>query len=334
MPKQHICMATSRRLIPVVDQLLGDFRSWLEVNWTPREDLAMAANEAVAACSGSEMPSPQARSEHLFALVNSKLKLNRCHLQRFLDAAAIRGIFPNYHDKAELLRLLDYADGASLANWLQSRRYDENLSHSFEPITRAESLSALHDQLRTGFVKRSDARDATPEERREQVLSALFGSYIFRSFPARTMHAHFNGDCRSEYFDDFYKHLLRFHPRGLCRDCALIFLKIDEALRGNCEPRELRNRLCGFINGAYERLANHCFFAILIKPFVEDGESGEWRLFSDLILYAEKHREVELEAGYFRSDDVERATVAHVPEIDLRAAQFRIANEGFFFRAL
>ena len=63
-----------------------------------------------------------------------------------------------------------------------------------------------------------------------------------------------------------------------------------------------------FIRETYERLSNHSVLAIQIRPFREGEEDGQWRLFSDLVLYAEKHREVRLKAGYFHPAKVEAAT--------------------------
>ena len=66
--------------------------------------------------------------------------------------------------------------------------------------------------------------------------------------------------------------------------------------------------------------------------FDEAGESGLWRLFSDLVLFAEKHRETRLAAGYFRPAEIEATTTAHIAGLDKSEADFGIAHEGFFFR--
>jgi hypothetical protein len=278
------------------------------------------------------MRSVKEREKCLFALVNSKLRLSRERFQHFVDRAAAQRVFLNYHDKAELLECFDHADQARFGHWLRECGHDSGLRELFKPISREETLAGLNEQLRTGTVRRKDAWKCALDERKNEVLRSLFGSYIFHVFPAEALHRHFNRDCRTAYHVDFYKHLLAFHGSSLHRDCALIVLMVDEVLRAGRSGRELRDALCSLVRAAYEKLANHCFLAISIRPFEEDKESGHWKLFSDLVLYAEKHREVELQSGYFCPVEIERATRAHVPNVDRTAARFDLANEGFFFR--
>jgi DNA modification methylase len=278
------------------------------------------------------MHSPGLREKRLFFLVNSKLGLNKARFQDFLDASAVQRIFPNYHDKAELLECLDYGDLARFDHWVERRGYDRSLRKLFKPISRDETLASLQEQLRTGAVSRKDARKCELHERKNEVLRSLFGSYVFHAFPEEALHRHFNPDCRSEYHADFYKHLLAFHGNALHRDCALIFLTVDDEVRRDRSAEELRDALCSFVRTAYERLANHCFLAILIRPFGENGENAQWTLYSDLVLYAEKHRETPLQSGYFRPQEIEKTTSSHIPDVDKEGAHFELANEGFFFR--
>jgi hypothetical protein len=101
---------------------------------------------------------------------------------------------------------------------------------------------------------------------------------------------------------------------------CLIFLSVDEPLREDFSAEKLRDNLYAFVRDAYDRLANYCFFAVLIKPFQEGNEDVQWRLFSDLVLYAEKHREVSLKAGYFRPKEIEQQTSSLLNSSELRFA--------------
>jgi DNA modification methylase len=333
MPKSHIVeFECESRVTEPIKLLVQEFLLHLSVSWKVPTDLADAADRALAGCTEWEMYPAAVRKRRLFGLVNSKLRTNRDGLQLFLDAAAARRIFPNYREKGEILSCLDHNDFDTLRVWLQTKGYDSDLANFFKPVGDSETLAILHEQLRTGTVTRRDARRTSVGERKDEVLRALFGSYAFSSFPSQAMHAHFNADCNNQYLKDFYQHLLRFHPKALDRNCALIFLVIDETVRAGLSATALRDQLCTFVAHAYERLSNQCFLAILIRPFKEGAEDGKWRLFSDLTLYAEKHREVALKTGYFRPHDVERDTATYISKIDLKAANFRIANEGFFFR--
>jgi hypothetical protein len=152
--------------------------------------------------------------------VNSKLRLNKDRFQHFLDVAAETKLFLNYHDKAEVMECLDTGDVSRFTRWISKLANGYRLSDLFQPISREETLQALHEQLQSGNVSRKDARKCGVAERKEEVLRALFDGYIFNSFPARAMHAHFNPDCQKQYLADFYQHLLVFHPKALRRDCA------------------------------------------------------------------------------------------------------------------
>ncbi|MFN8006764.1 MAG: hypothetical protein U0V70_07045 [Terriglobia bacterium] len=315
-----------------VQHLLQKFVETLGVEWETPADLLEAAQGVMDGCADWKMYTPKEREKRLFALVNSKLRLNKGRHQDFLDAAAVQRVFPNYHDKAELLECLDYADVGRFHRWIEERGYDRCLVKLFKPISREETLSGLHEQLRTGAVTRKDARKCEVHERKNEVLRSLFGSYVFNAFPAEALHRHFNVDCRTGYHSDFYEHLLAFHGNALHRDCALIFLDLKQALRAGQSAEELRDALFSFVRTAYERLANHCFLAVLVPPFAENGDDGQWKLFSDLVLYAEKHREVPLNTGYFHPNKIEEATCSHIPNIDKDGARFDLANEGFSFR--
>src|ERR1700722_4348258 len=279
--------------------LLRHFNASLGVNFDAPVDLLQAAQAAFSGCKGGQMYGEEERRRRLLALVNAKLNLNKGRLQAFLDAAAKDRIFPNYHDKIELLECLDYADEERFRRWIGRTRYKQSLFGPFDPTTPSESLHRLHELLRTGTVKRSDARKCAVSERQTEILRSLFGSYIFHAFPAEAMHRYFNPNCQKDYRQDFYQHILVFHGRTLHRDCALVYLHLTHEMIQRSTASQLRDALCGFIGKTYDRLSNHCVLAIQIEPFREGSEDGQWGLLSDLVLYAEKHREVRLKAGYF-----------------------------------
>lgn len=313
-------------------KLLNHFNALLGVNFRAPVDLMDASQAAIDGCTPWPMYDEGERARRLLSLINAKLKLNKDALQTFLDAAARGRIFPNYHDKAEILDCLDFGDKERFRRWLMRAGHDKTLLAYFLPTEPGESLERLRELLRTGKVNRSDARDCDLSERQTEILRSLFGSYVFHAFPAEAMHRHFNPDCNAAYHDDFYQHLLAFHGQALHRDCALVYLRITQEMTREKSGIELRDSLYAFICETYERLANHCVLAIRIPPFQEGREDGQWRLFSDIVLYAEKHRETPLKTGYFRPREIEAATAAHIPALDVNQARFDAANEGFFFR--
>ncbi len=316
----------------IAEQLLREFQEILRVEWHPSSDLMEAAEAAISGCGDSFITDENNRRRSLLTLVNWKFRLNKERYQNFLDASASQKVYLNYHDKAELLECLDTSDAERLCLWLAYSGFDMELQELFNPVSPEATLDALAEQLRNGVVARRDARQCGVAERRESILRSLFGGYVFRSLDQRAMHAYVNSNCRVEYFPDFYQHLKRFHPTLLNRECALIFAVINDALKVGRDNASFRDDVFDFIRQSYERLSNHCYLAIQIKPSREGAEDDQWRLFSDVVLYAEKHREVHLKTGYFHPRKIEQATKEHIPNINLEAAKFEVANEGFFFR--
>jgi DNA modification methylase len=146
------------------------------------------------------------------------------------------------------------------------------------------------------------------------------------------MHRTFNEDARKHYWPDFFDHLLAFHPTAIRRDCALVILNVTAECSSSAPYEHVRDSVLAFVERTYERLSNHCYLAILIEPISSAHENAQWRFFSDLVLFAEKHREVRLATGYFAPNRIQADTVAHVPILDVSAAHFEVANEGFFFK--
>jgi DNA modification methylase len=325
-------MAGEKRAREDAKQLLKEFTFALKVDWSAPAELLNAAQHAIDGCGEWRMYEFAERRRRLFAIVNSQLHLNKDRLQELLDGAAREGVFLNYHEKGRVLSYLDRGDEAGFHRWLRDYPSLRKRSDLFCPMSQRETIAALHEQLRSASISRKDAKKMAAVERQNQLLRSLFGSYAFNAFPSEAMHRHFNPECRVKYISDFYQHLIHFYPQVLRRDCALIYLCIDETLRKGLSSEQVRDVLFSFVRDAYERLANHCFLAVLVRPFREGEEDGQWRLVSDLTLYAEKHRESPLKIGYFHPTEVQQSTASHIPSIDLKAARFEIANEGFFFR--
>jgi DNA modification methylase len=315
----------------ILRQLIQEFNATLGVHWEPPVDLAEAARAAIVGC-GTELQARKDRRRRLLAAINEKFRLNQDRFQYLLDLAAARQVPVDYHEKAALQGYLAQGDAKRLQGWLRSHGLPGPAASQCQPLTAAETLQRFAAQLQAPTVHRRDARSLALAERLQQILRSLFGSYVFSSYPTRAMHAYFNPDCRREYDPDFFQHLARCYPSVLRRDCALAFLIVDDALSSTEKGVPLRDRLCRFLHDMYGCLANHCFLAILIKLRPADDEDGQWQLFSDLILYAEKHREAALKIGYFHPEKIAQATLAHIPHLDQAAARFDLANEGFFYR--
>jgi DNA modification methylase len=318
--------------ITAVAALLEEFNSLLKLRFSCPQDLTDAAQDAVRAAGENALRPASERSRELYALVNSRLGLNKQRIKAFIDLAAKQRHFFNYRDKKTLAELFDGTRREGFAAWCEAKGIDYEVQQAFQPITDDETVAGLHDLLSTGRVNRSDARDCALEEKQTLIQRALFGCFVFRAFEDGAMHKVFNEDARQEYHANFFDHLRTHHHDQLHRECALIYQDVDLGAYAALTDQQLTDLFFTGIRDNYDRLANHCYFALRLRA-APGGESRQWRLFSDIILYAEKHREIALSKGYFRPDTIRETTSEHIGKaLDVETARFELVNEGFFFK--
>ena len=312
--------------------LLREFNNLLKLSFACPQDLMNAAESAVKFATPNALRAETERHRELFALVNSRLNLNRARLQNFIDQAANLGRYFNYQEKKKLAWFFNGNHFELFNAWSTDNGLDAMLNIAFKPITEEDTIFGLHDLLTTGRVNRSDARDCTLEEKQMLIQRALFGAYVFKAFNDAVMHQFFNEEARMEYHANFFDHLRTHHHNQLHRECALIYYDIDLLAFSHLSYRDISDLVMTGIQESYDRLANHCYFAVRLRDTEIDG-TRKWRLFSDIVLFAEKHREVMLKKGYFRPDKIQQVTKAYIGDpLDEQKAKFEIASEGFFFR--
>jgi DNA modification methylase len=310
--------------------LLSEFCETLGVEWQLPRDLATAARKAIASCGCDPSGTPSERRSLLLGLVNNKFGFKEPLFQTLLNRAAEQGVVLNYHEKIALRSAIDFGDQSYVHHWITRSGFVPDLLHIDSLSADNDTLRLFAQQLVNPTITRSDARACHPEERRQEILRSLFAGFVFRSFPIERMHAHFNPESSNDYLADFYDHLLRHDPSILHRECSLVFLVVEASTTS--DGSQLREDIYEFIEQTYRRLSNHCYLAILIKPLPEGTESGQWRLFSDVVLYAEKFQQTRLQTGYFQPQKIADATLEHIPRLSRTVARFELANEGFFFR--
>ena len=312
--------------------LLEEFNDHLSLSFVCPADLMHAVESAIQGAGALGMRSQSERKDELFSLVNSRLRLNRDKQKAFVDRAAALGCYFNYREKDELARFFDSNDRASFCSWAQDKGLDGSLLDAFAPISAADTVAGLHAFLAAGKVNRSDARDSTLKEKQILTQRALFGAFAFSAYETDVIHKFLNEDAKREHHWNFFDHLRAHHSEQLHRECALIYCEVDLASLNSLSFNDLSDLMLTGIRDSYSRLANHCYFAVCLR---DDGGCAQrkWRLFSDMILFAEKHREVHPERGYFQPVVIQRATKDHLGEaLNEDEAAFEIANEGFFFK--
>lgn len=316
----------------LVISLLREFNDLLGLQFECPHDLLDAAEDATQVAGEKSLRPEAERRQALYALVNSRLGLNKQRIKTFIDLAAKKRHFFNYRDKSTLATLFDHASHEEFAAWCERKCIDNSLREAFKPITHDETVAGLHHLLGSGHVNRRDARDCALEEKQVLIQRGLFGGFVFRAFHDGVMHKVFNEDARKEYHHNFFDHLRTHHYNQLHRECALIYQDVDIGAYTDLSEQELSDLLLTGIRDSYERLANHCYFALRLRA-APGYEDRHWRLFSDSTLYAEKHREIALSKGYFRPNTIRETTKNYIGEaLSSDAARFDLVNEGFFFK--
>ena len=312
--------------------LLEEFNDLLSLEFECPDDLLSASEAIVTQMEDDALQSQTQRHRRLLTLVNRKLRLSEPRAKRFIDAAASARVFFNYQQKREVLEIFDSGDFNAFRKLCAKTGVDLTLGYTFEPVSERETISGLHDLLTTGQVNRSDAKQEDLASKKEKIQRALFGGYVFSSFEEAQVHKCLNTDARRHYEKSYFEHLRHHHGSQLKRECALIYQDFDLAKYSKTRYDDVADLVLGQIGESFQRLANHCYLAIRLNP--DPHNTGrEWRLFSDLILFAEKHREIELTKGYFKPEKIAEQTKAHLGEdLDLSTAHFEIANEGFAFK--
>ena len=262
------------------------------------------------------------RHLELVAAINSKLKLSYPTYKKILDFAACHGIILNFHDKTDILSSLDYYDRTKFFQVLLRKKVPAStlsaLADLYEPPRRAETVQA--------FSSAAAAENALP------LLRATFGAFAFHSFDRRKLLNYFSGAETSSHTQGFYDYLKKEIPSAISRSCGLSFWRVDDSWLETSENRdEVRAKVLEELESLAGQLSNHCYLAILIKP-LKQGEGLKWQLYSDLILFAEKHQAVQLKTGYFHPEKIAGQTQAYIPNIDMDECRFDLAHEGLYYK--
>jgi len=300
-----------------------EFQSLTGNLWQLPEDMERALTSVFRKIGREGIRPAGERRKELQAAINSKLKLNQRAYKAILDRAAENGVLFNYHEKAEVLHSLDYDDRAEFFSVMLRKDIPHQvlsaLAGHFTPPSRHETICAFSSVIQG-------------DNRALLVNRAVFSAFAFRSFESRLIHSHFSETSSENYYPRYYDHLRLLLPQVFRRPCGLIFWKIDDDwLRDEGGTERTRHEVLGTLKCLADRLSNHCYLGILIKP-LRAGEASKWRLYSDLVLFGEKHKNIKLKAGYFHPDEIARQTCAYIPNLDPKACRFELAQEGLYYK--
>jgi DNA modification methylase len=315
--------------------LLAEFRSTLHVGFDPAPDLLSATDAFLNSLAGELARSEKERLRRLIGHVNCKFRFNSTAVNDFLATAAMLGKVFNYHDKVAINRAFDHSDARSLLDLLSSRadfdRSEGNiLAKKFRPIPPEETIQRLHSELISPTLVRKDSK---PRDWSQEILRSLFGAFVFSSYPEEQAHSFTDPIGRGQrYLPDFWEHLHTNAPNLFHRVNTFTAFRITQKWIDHAGSFEIaRALLFREVVSCYRLLTNHGFLAFLIEPIASSGVDATWRLYADLVLFAEKHDQIRLRRHYFDRTKIEGTTLEYIKELEPTVGDFEVVAQGFHY---
>lgn len=282
-----------------------------------------------------ELRTPAERRARLIAHINQKFDVNRKVLANVFARAASQGLVFNFHEKNLIQNAFDAADRAAFEEAIDKARVKDGLHDVlcalFVPTAPEETIAFFRAEV--GAPSKLRIEQGARQVGNEILLSA-FSAFVFSAADQKVLHAFFDSsyDAKS-YEHSFWLQLRQLHPQLYSRAQTLSIASIDQSLAESCGGLEaLRSTLFAHVSSSYRELTNHGHLAYWIEPIVVEGRNVTWEICSDLMLFAEKHDEVALTNAYFRARQIQAETLSYIPDVDVEAARFGLANEGFTYK--
>lgn len=276
--------------------------------------------------------SPSVRRRWLIAHINRKFKFNSGGTAKLYATAAALGYTFNYHEKTKIQLAFDLSDQLEIERVFAARALpsaaQSRLIAAFQPISEDETILRFRAELSEPTRLRREKGDR-PVDR--EILLAAFSAYLFCVAEAEVLHQFFDSTYKAaEYETSFWLQLRRMYPHLYNRDRTLDIVRVSDSLGDSYE--DLRHSTLAIVEESYRNLNNHGYLAVLVEPVSIKGRFLSSELVADLILFAEKHVQVELKKSYFQHAKIKSVTSAYISGLDVEQARFNVANEGFTYR--
>lgn len=299
------------------DIIIAEFSKMIPCEWTADESQIATLDKLIHFSQSNEYSISTSFKCAFLEAVNQKLSLNALPYQKILDTAFQCGFKLNYHVKNDIQRLLDLSDDSGYMSMLHENGiYDPAMQSAFAPINEDTTMSELKKVL-------------TTDEKRLDIIRAIFSRYCFNLFEKECFAKFFSGD--DYYTGDYFDYLAHLYPDMCERNRALSILDLSDDLFSESYEKGI-NRVLSTIRTSFAELNNYCDMAVIIPPILVDGADVQWTIFKDVVLYAEKHISHSIDRTYFRWKQIRDITTAYIAGLDSDAVSFELANEGFVFK--
>lgn len=257
----------------------------------------------------------------LIRIIAEKFDIYHNSVQQFYDNCASFNVFYNYTEKQLIkynfiIRNKSFFENTLLKKGLPRNVVDNELRVSF--YSDEEILECFMNEIKS-------------EERLSEILESLFSAFIYNLYPESSIHVY--NSKKSDYNPLFYDYLRNEFPNKYRRTHALSILNIDCGLyKRYASYKEFLSSVCDFVKNQFNILQNHCYLGIVVDDISEQSESIQWKLYSDITIYAEKFIEEKLKIGFFHPEKISEITHSYINGLNEDSANFEIANTGFTYK--
>ena len=310
-------------------ELLKEYQRMVGANWTPPPKLDADIQSFVSAAQTGDLADKTRRKELLIEIINTKFRFNQKGIKGLIDSCAKFKVYFSPIEKNTISTCYDSSNAPKLKKLLLEKGLDSDVAKLHPFVKPSETLKLLKAELENSTIKRSDARTDVQEERTENIHRSLFSSWIYRIVDRNKSRSYFIGS--DKYRSMSYMEMLRIRkPSILDRGCGLFALRIPSTWWEDSSYSQIRDRACEAIHDAYSTLSNHSILSIYIEN--TEHASSLWELVFDITIYAERLFEENLKRGFFKPEEIEKATSTYIPNIDKESSNFNAYQSGFAYR--
>lgn len=301
----------------MLSRIISEYKKLIPCNWEPENSQLALGQELIEFSNTNHYPISTNFVASYVEAVNQKLDLNAEAYQNILDAAFSSGIKLNYVLKNKIKKLLDNTDVHQYDLFLEENGIQSNsIKEAFKPVTIAQTQEALKLVIVT-------------DKKSKDVLTSIFSRYLFNLFDPECTGIFFSNN--SNFIANYFDYLDAKYPDLFNRECALVYIEISEKLFKNGYDMGC-NIVLHTIKEAFDALQNHCDLAVSIPNIKLDDSSIQWKLYGDIVLFAEKFRKEKIDRTYFRWKKVSKITTSYISGIDNNEAEWEYAFQGFVYK--
>ena len=301
----------------MVNNIILEYKKSIPFNWQPTST-QVSMLEDLYQYSLVNGFSVRTNYESVFVeAVNQKLALNSSVYKHILDVAFLEGVKLNYVLKTRIKTYLDSCNtNAYIALLNANSIFSERLINAFTPISIEKTKEAFVAVYYT-------------DKQYNDVYCSIFSRFCFNLFDQKCTTTFFSGMASRS--DDYFDFISEKYPDICNRDRALGIIDVSPALFSN-SYEDGCNIILNAIKHSYEIMNNHCELCIYIPNSNEIADGVQWKLFSDIVLYAEKFAKEKLDKPYFRWTKIASQTCSYIDRIVPYNAEFEVAFQGFVFK--